>query len=454
MDNTSWKALHGKSTCLQHLKRHEEAIETLSGALELVPPSQKLAVSDIQTDLTKLLLARMDFTTAFERTKKIYLDDPMNPQAIGGHIRALYALRDYDGIVQVVEELRKAEVNPKDWTDVSFVSLRDVHFEIGCALRAKSKVDLVKPWVHACSCIEYSRMDFSHSPWLAAWIAEFMYSFCDDLDESLRMFEYIISLKFKSSLGPELAWAYRYPYSSAWKHLCQIYFQKAVSCHNAGKDTDEWTHKLESFALADKQDQVDRPAYRMNEASYLLGLFLRRYKGTNDASWKLYFRESALEAICLVNSADNLNDSRGYARLANILLAAGYRSRAVEALAVMLKPWEAVSNPKLLDALNTTNFKVSYECDGPCHTQFHRYKDPPFKELYFCEECIDTCFCEDCYLIVKRGELPYRKCHSDHSLVRVFPIPEEARDVAGEFVEEGSIKVCKDWLDALRKDWE
>jgi hypothetical protein len=168
IDSTLWKAQHGMSICLRHLDRHEEAIQTVSEALALVPHSQRLAVSDMQSDLTKMLLAKMDFTKVFEQTKNVYCSDPMNPRAIGGHIQAMYALHDYDGIVQMMETLRKAEIKLEDWANVSFISLRDVHFEIGCALRTKNKLDLVKPWVDACSSTDDSRIDFSHSPWLAA----------------------------------------------------------------------------------------------------------------------------------------------------------------------------------------------------------------------------------------------------------------------------------------------
>jgi hypothetical protein len=75
---------------------------------------------------------------------------------------------------------------------------------------------------------------------------------------------------------------------------------------------------------------------------------------------------------------------------------------------------------------------------------FHHYKDPPFNELYFSQDCIDTCFCEDCFHIAKRDGLPFRKCSLDHSFVQVCPIPAEAKDVAARFVDMETLEVQKD----------
>jgi hypothetical protein len=65
---------------------------------------------------------------------------------------------------------------------------------------------------------------------------------------------------------------------------------------------------------------------------------------------------------------------------------------------------------------------------------FHSYREPPYKELCFCGDSINTCFYEEFFPIAKKEELPYRGCSPQHKLVRVFPIPDDARDAAGRFV--------------------
>ena len=75
---------------------------------------------------------------------------------------------------------------------------------------------------------------------------------------------------------------------------------------------------------------------------------------------------------------------------------------------------------------------------------FHRHEDPPFNGLYFDQDCIDICFCEDCFPIAKRDGLPFRKCSPDHSFVQVFPIPAEAKDVDACFVDMKTLEAQKD----------
>jgi tetratricopeptide (TPR) repeat protein len=452
IDKISWKALQGQSKCLVQQEKYDEAAQTLSDALKLVPESMKYVIPDLRNDLTEIVLAKGDFKIALKHAQDLYSSDPTDCEAVCGYVKALYALRDHDSIVKTVEDLREIELSSENWTDIRFLGLRDVHFELGCALRIKGKLELVRPWVDACFSL-FPKV-FNTSPWLSAWIAEFTYSFYNDPDESLRMCEYILSSEFKSALGPELIWAYDYPSSSAARQLCNIYFQKALSAHKAGKDTEPWIPKLKELATSKAGRSDEGPVYRMNDASLLLGIYLRRYGGADEKTWKHCSRAMILETIDLLGHEDRTYDQNSYNQLAKVLMAAGQKSIALEALAVVLRPLEAISNPELLKAFKAIDFiTYYYGCDGPCRTQFHTYKDPPYKELYFCEDCIDTCFCEDCFPIAKKGELPFRKCSPEHSFVQVFPIPVQVKDVAARFIDMKTVEVQKDWLDALRKEW-
>jgi hypothetical protein len=121
---------------------------------------------------------------------------------------------------------------------------------------------------------------------------------------------------------------------------------------------------------------------------------------------------------------------------------------------VSLQPLAASEDPVLLNALQGINFTAAYrKCDGPCRSQFNRYKEPLYKEFYVCEDCLGTAVCEECFPIVKKGELPYRRCSPEHTFLQVFPVPEDARNVAARFVDMKTMEVQKDWLDGLRKEW-
>ena len=85
---------------------------------------------------------------------------------------------------------------------------------------------------------------------------------------------------------------------------------------------------------------------------------------------------------------------------------------------MILKPLEAISDPELLKSFKAIGSKAYYcRCDGPYNTQLYYYKEPRYRELYFCEDCINTCFCEDgnaegvvrCVaegMVVRLGETP------------------------------------------------
>ena len=316
--------------------------------------------------------------------------------------------------------------------------------ETGCDLRIVGKPDIVASWVVACSPISDSHFPrlFHNSPWYAAHITEFIYSFYSEPDLLMAMCEYILSAGFKSALAPELTWAYEYPSSTVSMLLCNLYFENTGLARKAGENSECWIDKLRDMVTSKTQSPDAEPDYKLNVASLLLGMLLRRYGGANESIWKSCFRAQILEVIDMLTDTYDMNDIRAYALLANLLMAAGNKPAALEALAVILKPLEAIG------------FQAYYyPCDGPCNTQFHYYKEPLYKELYFCEDCINTCFCEDCFPIAKKGGLPYRKCSPDHKFVQVFPIPKEAMDVAARFFEGKTMEVQKGWLDKLREEW-
>jgi hypothetical protein len=121
------------------------------------------------------------------------------------------------------------------------------------------------------------------------------------------------------------------------------------------------------------------------------------------------------------------------------LLAAGFRNDALAALAVRLPPPDSMEG-----------FVAVKWCVGLCTTPYHNYHQGPYKELWFCEDCWDTRFCEKCLPIVQAGKLPSRKCGPDHSFVQVIPTLESARNVAARFIN-GVMVPQEEWVEEL---WE
>ena len=93
-------------------------------------------------------------------------------------------------------------------------------------------------------------------------------------------------------------------------------------------------------------------------------------------------------------------------------------------------------------------FDYMFTCDGPCSTPRSDYA-----ELWSCRVCVDSCFCESCIELHRKDEIPARICAVDHSLVRVYPLTNEARELTNALVG-GRFEAQQEWLDDLRKVWE
>ena len=116
---------------------------------------------------------------------------------------------------------------------------------------------------------------------------------------------------------------------------------------------------------------------------------------------------------------------------------------------------EAAARPSIGEPETTKGIKFKYHgfdlwwtCDGPCETPSESYA-----ELYFCRICYDICFCEKCRLLVEGDKMPYRCCSRDHPLLRVFPLTEEAKDIADALIER-RYEVQEHWIDELKKAWD
>lgn len=101
-------------------------------------------------------------------------------------------------------------------------------------------------------------------------------------------------------------------------------------------------------------------------------------------------------------------------------------------------------------SLNITEKGWEFYCDNCMrHTT-------EVKEMYFCEICQDVAWCEDCVVLAKdrslKPGLNEHKCNPNHELYRVWPIPNEAKGLAAEYLG-GGIELRREWLERLRGDW-
>jgi hypothetical protein len=105
-------------------------------------------------------------------------------------------------------------------------------------------------------------------------------------------------------------------------------------------------------------------------------------------------------------------------------------------------------NPTTLPRVTLSDFTTFWSCDGPCTTSTYKYR-----ELHFCRICNNTCFCEECILLLKGNKLPYRYCNPDHEWIQGLPAPKEMNDLAAASIRDGYVELHQEWLAKLREQW-
>ena len=415
--------------------------------MKLVPQDSSDLISQLQGDLIVMMMSKNDYRSALNYAKQTYKKYP-DVEIMVLYIRCLYAVRDFKKIVNIIKNFLSSGdgANPD-----AFFSLRDASFEISGALSYENSITLIQPMVSKALELCDSEGTFIQAPWLAAWIAEFMYNGYEDTTASMELFERIVSPKFKSDLGPELQWAYDWPFLTATKHLALIYYDRAVAAHNSAEDTSAWVDKLKKLAI-DEDKQKSSVVYKMNDCAYMLGIYLRKYTKVNETDWKACFRNPIVESLDLLGDEDPLNDIDAYLQLEILLMAAGDVQNASAAGAVILTEYSEGEDAEVRKALKEINFRGPFRiCSGLCSNLLNIY-NTNYTELHVCTECLEARFCQDCFPLLKRVEMPKKVCNPKHEFIQLLPVPEEAKGVAARF-DGKMIRVRKEWLDALRKEW-
>jgi len=415
--------------------------------MKLVPPDSSSLTSQLQSDLIEMMMSKNDYRSALQYAKQTYEKYP-DVDIMILHVRCLYALRDFKEIVNIIKDFQSS----KDGADpYAFFSLRGACFEISGSLSYENSITLIQPMVSKALESCDSNNEFIETPWWAAHVAEFMYHGYDDTTASMELFERIASPKFKSDLSPELQWTYDYLSSTSTKHLALIYYDRAVTAHNCGQDTSAWVGKLRKLATSEDK-QRGSVVYQMNDSAYMLGIYLRKYAKVNESDWKACFRNPIVEGLDMLSDEDPLNDINAYVRLVTLLMAAGDVQNASAVSAVILTEYTTGEDTEVRKALKAINFQGPFlKCDGLCSNVVNTY-GTDYRELHTCTECLSTHFCQDCFPLLKKGEMPKRVCNPKHEFIQILPVPEEVEGIAARF-DGKTMQVQKEWLDALRKKW-
>lgn len=299
--------------------------------------------------------------------------------------------------------------------------------------------------------------------------------------------------------------------SQAWHRtnaaafLGLIHFDAARSAVKSGRDTSAHITKLEDLA---QHTQGSKRYYRASYPALVLGMWLHEYAKAEDDVWRACIRPSIRQAFYLLTDEDPWNDQDAYAQLGAALLFAGDIPNASIAIGITMRPLEEQRQqsvfahdsqqdesvtpneepvPLTESAINFasmnqdlpgpghgeaqvsdiavhgaatdisqkkrvnpkyTGFELWWTCDGPCKSSKQSYT-----ELYFCRICNHVCFCDKCLDLVRTNQMPFRRCASDHTHTRMFPVTEEAKRMTDALIDE-RFEIQQEWLDGLKKIWD
>lgn len=337
---------------------------------------------------------------------------------------------------------------------------------------------------------------------LAMKVALWIYRHGNRPENSITMWETIVA---KIDQSDEMSQAsHSQNRSSATSTLGETYFSEAVTAFRGGADYKMPVSKLQKLAM---HTQGGLQFYRASYPATILAFWLREYEQVEEDVWRASLRPAMKKALYMLNDEDPWNDQSAYAQLGATLLLAGDTLNASIALGITTRPLEELKErkskvdnelqadyenvglqseenleqqsfegiatnlqertdpaPPELDTADDPNevlgndnknafnpklagFECMWTCDGPCTEPTHTYE-----ELHFCQICYDTCFCSKCAELVKKDKLPFRKCSTDHPLVRIFPITHEAREMTDALLNREFERQQK-WLDGLRDTW-
>ncbi|KAF1999155.1 hypothetical protein P154DRAFT_523551 [Amniculicola lignicola CBS 123094] len=443
-----WIVYTSCSDCLAHNGHYDEAMSILEKTS--AAPEEWHTSYDITYDkllIVTTALSRMDYDIAAQYSNKAW-EAERNPVTFMMYVSTLFGQHDFPAIVELFQTAQDLKA-PPSFLHVTH-SFAKCWWELGCALWSQGKQQLMEPLmsesIEICLKPENSAVGRG---WVAI-MAKYMYTFYEDTTRAIELIE--DSLAVKSANLSEIT---RYQMEI---YLARSIYSEGVTVHKAGnkEQEDHWISKLRKIATVDATvgKKMDKAIYKMNDAAWYLGLYLRIYAKAPEDDWRACFRDYILEAIDMLGDDDPSNDEIAYCNIQSVLFFTGDITNAVAAAAVPFIAHENACAAKGIEpfSINTTDRPCF--CDGLCESyevNSRTYKSG-FEEVWTCTECLNTDFCERCYGLLKDGKLPMRRCSKDHDLIKVWPVPEEARGVAADF-EGKIIKPRKEWVDALRKVW-
>ena len=338
-----WVAMEGLARCYgKNRSEPETAIHWMEDAIHNLPHSDgfngihfylEFRIADWKLELGDDQGSLEIAHTCYEASKGfIYGNQTASDSSIlfsiKYYIEALYRMGQYDGMTELFYNLDTRETH-EPHTSLWIIFLRK-QFEGDFAVDLFNKLGKVTQESNDNSLHELMRKSIevaielnadtvADSPpiWLAYQLAQWQYRYAPDSQESIGLWERIVTLVDQSNENVQQSQnLFR---STAASYLSLIFFNTAKGKFNTGKETSIEISKIEDLA---KYKQGCERYYRASYPAQVLGLWLHEYIKAGDEDWRACIRPSVKQALYLLTDDDPWNDQEAYSQLGRALLAA------------------------------------------------------------------------------------------------------------------------------------
>ncbi|KAL9614237.1 MAG: hypothetical protein Q9167_001258 [Letrouitia subvulpina] len=356
-----WMAMEGLARCYgENLGEYETAIHWMEDAIFNLPQTDDLAGVDfyLETRISDWKLKLGDDQESVEIAQTSYesgksfkygngtASDSSILRSIKHYIEALFRTVQYSRIVELLQDLDRRDTWEQN-TSLWIVFLRhqidgyyavDLFNKIGKMtqeLNNESLQDFMRASVQKATNLNSNSIADYQPIWLADQIAEWQYHYAPNPEESIEMWDRIVTLVDQSN--EVVQQSQNWFRSKAAGYLAMVYFNIAKDKFDVGRDASVYIAKIEDLA---QHTQGSKRYYRASYPALVLGLWLHEYIKVKEEVWSACIRPSVKQALYLLSDEDPWNDQEAYSQLGEALFAAGDILNGSVAYGVTLKPLE------------------------------------------------------------------------------------------------------------------
>lgn len=357
-----WVAMEGLAICYgEHFHEFKPAIQYMEDAKRNIPQTEDFQGAGfyLEARIPGWTLQLGNDQESVERAQTVYegsrkydygrgdTNDGSILRSIKNYTEALYRTRNYDRFIELLYELDQRVPCGRHsslWTlfiQAQYASwFNNLIFDKVGSITRIVKSDTLQNFMRA-SIKKSIILDAdsiaqgeSHI-WLADQAAQWQYSYARQREESIELWETIVTLIDQSNGNVQQAQAaYR---TSAAAYLSMMYFDAAKISQDTGGDFSAHISKLKNLA---KHRQGSKQYYRASYPALVYGMWMHEYANAKEEVWKECIRPSIKQALYMLSDEDPWNDQRAYVQLGQALLLGGDILNASIALGITTKPLE------------------------------------------------------------------------------------------------------------------